>query len=105
MAVEVPDIHCSARWLSTWPLSRNVAVKKSDVRGKLVAVKVAMNHTVRPTFDTSATAGKQETAGMLARARIPAVTGTPVLGRDSSRRRHNLNSKNASNCRICVEKL
>jgi hypothetical protein len=42
---------------------------------------------------------------MLATARIPAATGTPALGRDTSRRRHNLNSKNASNSRICVEKL
>jgi hypothetical protein len=38
---------------------------------------------------------------MLATARIPAATGA----RDTSRRRHNLNSKNASNSRICVEKL
>jgi hypothetical protein len=72
---------------------------KSDVRGKLLAVKVAVNHSVRPTFDT------QETAGILATAKIPAVTGTPALNRDTSRRRHNLNSKNASNSRICVEKL
>ncbi len=30
-----------------------------------------------PTYETSATAGKQATAGMLAPARISATTGTP----------------------------
>jgi len=46
----------------------------------------------RPTYDTPATAVKQSTAGMLATAKIPAATGTPALGRDTSRRRHSLNS-------------
>jgi hypothetical protein len=32
-----------------------------------------------PTYDTPATAGKQATAGMLARVRIPAATGTPAV--------------------------
>jgi hypothetical protein len=39
--------------------------------------------------------------GMLAIARIPAATGTPALSKGS----HNLNRKNASNSRSCVEKL
>ncbi len=34
-----------------------------------------------PTYDTPATAGKQETATMLATTRIPAATGTLVLSK------------------------
>jgi hypothetical protein len=40
---------------------------------------------------------------MLATARIQQER--QLQARDTSRRRHNLNSKNASNSRICVEKL
>ncbi len=54
---------------------------KLDVHGKLVAVKVALSHAVRPAYDTPATAGKQATAGMLATAKIPAATGTPALSK------------------------
>jgi hypothetical protein len=60
----------------------------------------------KPTYDTPATAGKQATAVMLSTARIPAATGIPALSKGHKQeRRHNLNSKKASNCRICVEKL
>ena len=61
-----------------------------------------------PTYVTPATAcGKQATAGMLATARIAAATGKPALskGHQQQKRRYNLNSKNVSNSRICVEKL
>jgi hypothetical protein len=51
----------------------------------------------------------QATAGMLATARTPAGTGTPALSKEHKQEKaqlqHNLNSKNASNSRICVEKL
>ncbi len=65
--------------------------------------QVSESFIQRPTYDTPATAVKQSTAGMLATARIPAVTGMPALGRDTSRRRRNLNSKNASNSRKSYE--
>ncbi len=66
---------------------------------------MALSHTVRqtPNNATPAIARKQAKAGMLATARIPAATGTAL--NKGSRRRHNLNSKYASNIRICVKKV
>ncbi len=50
---------------------------------------MAVSHAVEtPTYDIPATAGKQATA------RIPAASGMPALSKgDTSKRRHNLNSK------------
>ncbi len=45
----------------------------------------AMHQT--PTYDTLATAWKQARAGMLAMARIPAATGTPVLSKGRQQER------------------
>jgi hypothetical protein len=41
----------------------------------------------KPTYDTPATAGKQAKAGMLAMARIPGATGTPVLSKGHQQER------------------
>jgi hypothetical protein len=87
-------------------VTRNVAVLKVGYPWKIGASESGREPCSQtPTYDTPATAGKQTTAGMLATARIPAATGPRA--RDTSKRRHhnNLNSKNASNSRICVEML
>jgi hypothetical protein len=74
---------------------------------KIVAVKVAVSHTVRHQLMTPQQQ-QQATAGMLATARMPAATGTPAFKQGTPAGEGtwlNLNSKNATNSRICVEKL
>ncbi len=68
---------------------------------------MAVSHAARHqlSYDTPATAGAQATAGMLATARIPAATGMQAFSKGHQQEKDNLNSKNASNSRICVEKL
>ena len=70
------------------------------------AVKVAVSHAVRHQLMTPQQQ-QESTAGMLATVGIPAATGTPALSQvyNTSKRRHDFNSKNATNIRICVEKL
>ncbi len=57
---------------------------------------MAVSHAVEtPTYDIPANSRKASNSrDVLARARIPAAIGTPALSKgDTSRRRHNLNSK------------
>jgi hypothetical protein len=89
-----------ARWPLSRLLSRNVAVLKVGCPWKIGGRESGHE----PCRQTS-TYGTPARAGMLALARISAATGTSALSRDTSRRRQNLNSKNASNSNICVEKL
>ncbi len=64
-----------ASWPSSRPLSRNVAVLKVQCPWKIGGHKRGREPSSQtPTDDTPATAGKQAIAGMLAAARIPALS-------------------------------
>jgi hypothetical protein len=74
---------CSgARWQSSRPLSRNIAVLKVGGPWKIGVCESGREPCSQtPTYDIPATAGEQAITGMLASAKIPAATGLPAFSK------------------------